>query len=154
MLVLEFKAKAKTTQYAAIDDAIRTAQFVRNKCIRFWMDNQGVGQKELYRQNTALRAEFPFVKALNSHACQVGDLFIGMPGTRVDGGEFWQSAIASGAIAALVSSQVAQKRAEEAEEAEGAEGACIISATDIVKACAGVAAAFYGYPANQMRLVG
>ena len=24
----------------------------------------------------------------NSHACHPGDLFIGMPGTRVDGGEF------------------------------------------------------------------
>ena len=71
MIVLEFKTKGKTTQYSAIDEAIRTAQFVRNKCIRFWMDNRGVGQKELYRHNTALRAEFPFVKALNSHACQV-----------------------------------------------------------------------------------
>jgi putative transposase len=71
MIVLEFKAKGKTTQYSAIDEAIRTAQFVRNKCVRFWMDNPGVGQKELYRHNTALRAEFPFVKALNSHACQV-----------------------------------------------------------------------------------
>jgi putative transposase len=71
MIVLEFKAQGKTTQYAAIDEAIKTAQFVRNKCIRFWMDNRGVGQKELYRHNTKLRAEFPFVKALNSHACQV-----------------------------------------------------------------------------------
>ncbi|MBW4548312.1 MAG: transposase [Symplocastrum torsivum CPER-KK1] len=71
MIVLEFKAKGKTTQYAAIDEAIKTAQFVRNKVIRFWMDNRGVGQKELYRHNTALRAEFSFVKALNSHACQV-----------------------------------------------------------------------------------
>ncbi len=71
MIVLEFKAKGKTTQYSAIDEAIRTAQFVRNKCIRFWMDNRGVGQKELYRHNTKLRAEFPFVNALNSHACQV-----------------------------------------------------------------------------------
>ncbi len=71
MIALEFKAKGKTTQYTAIDEAIRTAQFVRNKCIRFWMDNRGVGQKELYRHNTALRAEYPFVKALNSHACQV-----------------------------------------------------------------------------------
>lgn len=71
MIVLEFKAKGKTTQYAAIDEAIRTAQFVRNKCIRFWIDNRGVGQKELYRHNTALRGEYPFVKALNSHACQV-----------------------------------------------------------------------------------
>ena len=71
MIVLEFKAKGKTTQYCAIDEAIRTAQFVRNKCIRFWMDNRGVGQKELYRYNTKLRADFPFVNALNSHACQV-----------------------------------------------------------------------------------
>jgi putative transposase len=71
MIVLEFKAQGKTTQYAVINEAIRTAQFVRNKCIRFWMDNRGVGQKELYRHNTKLRAEFPFVKALNSHACQV-----------------------------------------------------------------------------------
>jgi len=70
MLVLEFKAKGKTAQYAAIDEAIKTAQFVRNKCIRFWMDNRGVGQKELYRYNTKLRADFPFVKTLNSHACQ------------------------------------------------------------------------------------
>ena len=71
MIVLEFKAQGKTTQYAAIDEAIKTAQFVRNKCIRYWMDNRGVGQKELYRYNTKLRAEFPFVKALNSHACQI-----------------------------------------------------------------------------------
>jgi putative transposase len=71
MIVLEFKAKGKITQYAAIDEAIRTTQFVRNKIIRYWMENPGVGQKELYRHNTALRAEFPFVKALNSHACQV-----------------------------------------------------------------------------------
>jgi putative transposase len=71
MRVLEFKAQGKITQYAAIDEAIRTAQFVRNRCIRYWMDNRGVGQKELYRYNTALRAEFSFVNALNSHACQV-----------------------------------------------------------------------------------
>ncbi|MCV3213804.1 transposase [Plectonema radiosum NIES-515] len=70
MILLEFKAKGKTTQYSAINKAIRTAQFVRNQSIRYWMDSRGVGQKELYRHNTVLRAEFPFVKALNSHACQ------------------------------------------------------------------------------------
>ena len=74
MIVLEFKAKAKTTQYAAADEAIKTAQFVRNKCVRFWMRNRGVEQKDMYRHNTALRAEYPFVKALNSHACQVAAL--------------------------------------------------------------------------------
>src|SRR4028118_559918 len=70
MIVLEFKVKGKTTQYSAIDEAIKTAQFVRNKSLRFWMDNQGVGQKELYRLSKTLREEFPFVKALNSSACQ------------------------------------------------------------------------------------
>jgi putative transposase len=70
MIALELKVKGKIRQYAAIDEAIRTVQFVQNKCLRYWMDNRGVGQKDLYRHNTALRAEYPFVKALNSHACQ------------------------------------------------------------------------------------
>jgi putative transposase len=70
MRVLEFKVKGKQHQFQAVDEAIKTAQFVRNKCVRHWMDNRGVGQKELYRYNTNLRSEFPFVKALNSHACQ------------------------------------------------------------------------------------
>jgi putative transposase len=70
MIVLEFKAKGKTTQYTAINEAIRTAQFVRNKAIRHWMDNRGIGQKELYRLSKVLREEFSFVKTLNSSACQ------------------------------------------------------------------------------------
>ncbi len=70
MIVLEFKAKGKPTQYSAIDEAIRTAQFIRNKAIRFWMDNSGVGQKDLYRLSKTLRDEFPFAKDLNSSACQ------------------------------------------------------------------------------------
>ena len=96
----------------------------------------------------ALAAE---VKGLttNSHACQAGDLFIGMPGTRVDGGEFWPSAIASCAVAALVSSQAAQKKV-------GGVGGdpCVIAATDMIQACAQVASAFYGYPAQKLKLVG
>ncbi|HEY9610774.1 transposase, partial [Allocoleopsis sp.] len=70
MFVLEFKAKGTKTQYTAIDEAIKTAQFVRNKAIRYWMDNRGVGQKELYRLSKTLREEFSFVKTLNSSACQ------------------------------------------------------------------------------------
>lgn len=70
MIVIEFKAKGKTTQYSAIDEAIKTTQFVRNKALRFWMDNRGVGQKQLYRLSKSLREEFAFVKALNSSACQ------------------------------------------------------------------------------------
>ncbi|HEY9747544.1 MAG TPA: UDP-N-acetylmuramoyl-L-alanyl-D-glutamate--2,6-diaminopimelate ligase, partial [Allocoleopsis sp.] len=98
--------------------------------------------------HSALESE---VKGLttNSLACQPGDLFIGMPGTRVDGGEFWPSAIASGAVAALVSPTAAQKRPHTDTEA-----ACVIPADDMVQACAQVAAAFYDYPAQKLQLVG
>ncbi len=70
MIVCEFKVKGKIKQYQAIDEAIRTSQFVRNKCLRYWMDGQKVNRAELYRYNTQLRSEFSFVQALNSHACQ------------------------------------------------------------------------------------
>jgi len=70
VLVLEYKAVAKKLQATAIDEAIRTSQFVRNKVLRYWMDNRGIGKKELYQYNTQLRAEYQFVNDLNSHACQ------------------------------------------------------------------------------------
>ena len=70
MLVMEFKAVLKEPQKLAINEAIRTARFVRNKVLRYWMDNRGIGKKELYRYNTQIRDEFAFVKDLNSHACQ------------------------------------------------------------------------------------
>ncbi|WP_017299045.1 UDP-N-acetylmuramoyl-L-alanyl-D-glutamate--2,6-diaminopimelate ligase [Nodosilinea nodulosa] len=83
----------------------------------------------------------------NSHACQPGDMFIGMPGTRVDGGEFWPSALESGAAAALVSCQALQNRPAEGK-------AWVVPVTDMAVACAEVAARFYNYPARQMGLVG
>ncbi|MBE9117405.1 transposase [Lusitaniella coriacea LEGE 07157] len=70
MIVLEFKSYPNQQQKMAIDEAIRTAQFVQNKCLRYWMNGREVGKKEIFRYNTSLRAEFPFVKDLNSHACQ------------------------------------------------------------------------------------
>lgn len=70
MLVLEYKAVIKKAQSTAIDEAIRTSQFVRNKVLRYWIDNRGVGKKELYQYNTQLRSEYNFVNDLNSHACQ------------------------------------------------------------------------------------
>jgi putative transposase len=70
MIVLEFKVKGKPHQYLAVDEAIRTVQFVRNKCVRLWIDGEKVGQKEIYAYTTRLRKEFPFVDKLNSTACQ------------------------------------------------------------------------------------
>ncbi len=74
MLVLEYKVKGKQQQYRAIDEAIRTTQFIRNKAIRFWMDaprETKINRIALNNYSTALRKEFKFVEELNSMACQV-----------------------------------------------------------------------------------
>jgi len=71
MLVREAKLLNGTKeQYKALDDAIRTAQFVRNKALRHWMDNRGVGKTELYALCKELAAQFPWAKKLNSAARQ------------------------------------------------------------------------------------
>jgi putative transposase len=73
MLVLEYKVKAKSNQYKAIESAIRTTQFVRNKCLRYWMDapkETKVNDFALNKYSTELRNEFSFVKDLNSMAVQ------------------------------------------------------------------------------------
>ncbi len=70
MIVLEFKARVKPAQAAAINEAIRTAQFVRNKAVRYWMDNRGVGKYDLSKLCKDLAGEFPFAKKLNSMARQ------------------------------------------------------------------------------------
>ena len=70
MLVLEMKIHAKQAQYQAINEAIRTAQFIRNKALRYWMDNKGVGKYQLSAYCKVLAAEFPFAHKLNSMARQ------------------------------------------------------------------------------------
>ena len=55
-------------QYQAIDDAIRTAQFIRNKAVRYWMGNQRVGKADLYTLCKDLAKEFGFALKLNSAA--------------------------------------------------------------------------------------
>ncbi|WP_413164221.1 UDP-N-acetylmuramoyl-L-alanyl-D-glutamate--2,6-diaminopimelate ligase [Capilliphycus salinus ALCB114379] len=90
--------------------------------------------------------------ATNSHACQTGDLFIGMPGTRVDGGDFWPVAIANGAVGAIVSQTAAEKTLP--TSSDNPEHPCVIPVADMTSSCAQVAAAFYGDPAQKLKLVG
>jgi putative transposase len=71
MRVMEAKLLNGTAeQYQALDEAIRTAQFVRNKCLRYWMDNRGAGRNQLYAHCKDLAKEFDFAKKLNSSARQ------------------------------------------------------------------------------------
>ena len=92
----------------------------------------------------------------NSHACKSGDLFLGMPGTRVDGGDFWQSAIASGALAAIISTQAAEKTPPQPPRSLGGleEVPCVIAAADMAQVCGQIATAFYDNPASKLKLVG
>ena len=71
MIVRETKLLNGTLeQYQALDDAIRAAQFIRNKAVRYWMDNQGVGKADLYKLCKDLALEFDFALKLNSAARQ------------------------------------------------------------------------------------
>lgn len=70
MLVFEFKTYGKPEQFKAIEEAIRTAQFIRNKCLRFWMDNPKANKYDLSSQCAKLAKEFPFADKLNSQARQ------------------------------------------------------------------------------------
>ncbi|HEY9850803.1 MAG TPA: transposase, partial [Leptolyngbyaceae cyanobacterium] len=70
MLVFEFKAYGKSAQLVAVDDAIRTAKFIRNSCIRLWMDVKGTGKNDLQKYCAVLAANFPFANELNSMARQ------------------------------------------------------------------------------------
>lgn len=75
MLVFEFKLKVNSIQKQLICDAIRTSQFIRNSCLRYWMD----GKKEdkinrfalnKYTKVLADHPNFPWAAKLNSMARQ------------------------------------------------------------------------------------
>ncbi|MEM9925912.1 MAG: transposase [Cyanobacteria bacterium P01_D01_bin.50] len=73
MLVLEYKVKGSKSQYKAIEESIKTTQFIRNKCLRYWMDcskEDKINRFALNKYSTELRNEFKFVKDLNSMAVQ------------------------------------------------------------------------------------
>jgi putative transposase len=72
MLVFESKLDGTKQQYDALDEAIRTARFVRNSCLKYWQENRGVGRYDLSRYCAVLAdcPDFPWAKKLNSMARQ------------------------------------------------------------------------------------
>ena len=58
MLVFEAKLEGTKKQYERLDEAIRTALFVRNSCIRYWTDNKGIGR---YDFKCLLRCSCPLI---------------------------------------------------------------------------------------------
>jgi putative transposase len=72
MLVYESKLKGTKEQYGRLDEAIRTALFVRNACIRSWMDGESKSRNDVYKHCKVLadHPDFPWAKKLNSQARQ------------------------------------------------------------------------------------
>ncbi len=70
MLILEYKVHPNQDQRQKIDEAIRTVQFIRNKCLRLWMDGRGVSAFEMDCYCAELAKAFPFAARLNSMARQ------------------------------------------------------------------------------------
>lgn len=70
MLVLEAKLEGFKKQYVKLDEAIRTARFVRNSCLRYWMENRHIGRYDLSAYCAVLAKEFAWAEKLNSMARQ------------------------------------------------------------------------------------
>ena len=70
MLLYEYKLRLSPAQQAAIDEAIRTTQFIRNKALQLWMDGHGVTANDLQLLCARLAQQYPFATRLNSQARQ------------------------------------------------------------------------------------
>jgi len=70
MLVYEYKLDGYKKQFQAIEEAIRVVQFIRNKCLRLWMDGDHVSKNDLQTWCAVLAQAFPFASKLNSQARQ------------------------------------------------------------------------------------
>jgi UDP-N-acetylmuramoyl-L-alanyl-D-glutamate--2,6-diaminopimelate ligase len=108
-----------------------------------------LGIKGLQIEHPALDMEVVSLST-DSKACQVGTVFFGMPGTKVDGGDFFGSAIADGAIAAIVSFPAAQK----AFQGNSVGSACLIPVLNPALVCAQAACIFNSYPSQRLKMIG
>src|SRR5215469_13698203 len=70
VLILEYRLRVNQAQQHTIDEAIRTVQFIRNKCLRLWMHGRGIGDNDLQVYCSALAKDYPFAARLNSQARQ------------------------------------------------------------------------------------
>lgn len=62
MITLELKLKGRADQFRIVDEMIRTFQFVRNKCLRTWIDGSRVKLSEVNAEATKIRhnPEYPW----------------------------------------------------------------------------------------------
>ncbi|MEF2792750.1 MAG: Mur ligase family protein, partial [Alistipes dispar] len=82
--------------------------------------------------------------AFDSRAVRAGDCFFAVPGTQADGHDFIPAAVGRGAAAVVC----------ERMPSEPAAGVTYVCVGDAAGALADMAAAFYGHPSRELKLVG
>jgi len=97
---------------------------------------------------TLRAAEITAVTA-DSRQVQPGALFVAYQGLSVDGHDFIQTALAKGALAV-----VGEKEPGQLEAVEGLSAATYIQVTDGRDALAHLAAAWHGFPARRLKMIG
>jgi UDP-N-acetylmuramoyl-L-alanyl-D-glutamate--2,6-diaminopimelate ligase len=90
------------------------------------------------------------VQAISGDSRRVGagTLFVGLPGSRVDGGRFWRQALADGAVAAVIGPAAAA-----AEPPAGDEPVLVVD-EPVARWAGRLAAAFWGHPSQRLTLIG
>jgi len=84
----------------------------------------------------------------DSRRVGAGTVFVGLPGTSVDGGCFWPEALAAGAACAVIGRSAAEARPP-------ADGDAVLVVAEPVARWAGLlAAAFWQDPSQRLRLIG
>ena len=77
-----------------------------------------------------------------------GSLFVGLPGTQVDGGCFWPQALRAGALAAVISPAAA------AAQPPGPGDGVLVAADPLARWAGLLAAEFWGQPSQRLTLIG
>ena len=88
--------------------------------------------------------------AYDSRRVERGTLFVAVPGFETDGHRFLPEALERGAAAVLVQ----EDRRALWEPAVAGRGVAVAVAEDARRALADIAAAFHGYPARELRVIG
>ena len=77
-----------------------------------------------------------------------GTLFVGLPGSQVDGGRFWPQALQAGAVAAVISEAAA------ALQPPGPGDAVLVAPEPLTRWAGELAAAFWSQPSRRLALIG
>jgi len=90
----------------------------------------------------------------DSRHVKEGSLFVAVKGIQMDGHDFVERACASGAASVLVQSPYRWASADTAESWQAESGPALVQVVDTRKSLGLVAAKFFEYPSQQLRMIG